>query len=261
VESLRAVLMVKMGNEDQVEATSEESEKLKEFARRFSAKQLLDAIHAFDHASQHTNIGWQPGLQLELAVSQVINQKGMQKKDQSEIPAEKNHLPQKEPKVEEAVSRAPVRVPVSASHTPSLEKRENRPEERKENKIVETIIGESKSTADLKSTWPDIRSVAKDISPETAALLNSCKSFEMKNGCLVLGFSSSLLRDKMEAGQNLENARLALKRIIGEDIPIECRIAGKAETIIPEGMDIDHGGMIGAALRLGGKIIKEEKKS
>ena len=72
VDSLRAVLMVKMGNTEQVEATSEELDKLKEFAKRFTSQKLFSAIRAFDHAAQHTSIGWQPGLQLELAAARTI---------------------------------------------------------------------------------------------------------------------------------------------------------------------------------------------
>jgi hypothetical protein len=114
------------------------------------------------------------------------------------------------------------------------------------------------STDSIKNQWKDIRIAAKEISPETAALLNSCRSTEIKNGRVVLGFSSSVLRDKMETGQNLDNARKAIKQVTGADLPIDCRVAGKEERAVPEGMNVDHEGMVGAALRLGGKITKEE---
>ena len=101
----------------------------------------------------------------------------------------------------------------------------------------------------------------KEISAETAALLNSCRSTDIKNGRLVLGFSGPVLRDKMETGQNLDNARKAIKKVTGVDIQIDCRVAGKEESAVPDGVEVDHDGMVGAALRLGGKITKEEKQS
>ena len=73
VDSLRAVLLVKLTSADQIEATKEELDKLNELAKRFSPQKLLAAIRAFDHAAQHASIGWQPGLQLELAALRSID--------------------------------------------------------------------------------------------------------------------------------------------------------------------------------------------
>ena len=73
VDSLRAVLLVKLSSADQIEATKEELDKLNELAKRFSPQKLLAAIRAFDHAAQHASIGWQPGLQLELAALRSID--------------------------------------------------------------------------------------------------------------------------------------------------------------------------------------------
>ena len=74
----------------------------------------------------------------------------------------------------------------------------------------------------------------------------------------MLGFSGQVLRDKMETGQNLENARRAIKKVTGAEVQIDCRVAGRDESTVPDDVDIDHDGMVGAALRLGGKITKEE---
>jgi hypothetical protein len=72
----------------------------------------------------------------------------------------------------------------------------------------------------------------------------------------VLGFSSELLRSKMENGHNQDNARQAIKQVTGIDIQIDCRVTGKEEQTIPDG--IDREGMVGTALSLGGKITKKE---
>ena len=268
VDSLRAVLLVKMGNTEQVEAASEELDKLKEFAKRFTSQKLFSAIRAFDHAAQHTSIGWQPGLQLELAAARTIEPEDAGSERVSEVkkvatapvmPTSHQNPEVKHstdhPVVREGQRQAPVSVKEKPVHTSEAAKEMVEPGGDHE---PANNIG---SIGNLKSQWNEIRAAAKEISAETAALLNSCKSTEMKNGRLVLGFFGQVLRDKMEAGQNLDNARKAIKKVTGADIQIDCRVAGKEESGVPDGVEVDHDGMVGAALRLGGKITKEEEQS
>ena len=110
----------------------------------------------------------------------------------------------------------------------------------------------------INARWKEIRDSAKEISPETAALLNSCRSVTIKRGRLVLGFASQVLSSKMENGQNIKNARTAIRNVTGADLEIDCRTAGKEMDKIPEDMDIETDGMVGEALSLGGKITKKE---
>ncbi len=267
VDSLRAVLMVKMGNTEQVEATTEEMKKLKEFAKRFTSQKLFAAIRAFDHAAQHTSIGWQPGLQLELAAARTIepDEAGAEStngaKPASTAPVQP--ITQQKSALNHLVERSAGK---DIQHqTPINSKEKTIPPsgsaEEKNGSQDEVQPASSGSIGNLKTQWNEIRAAAKEISAETAALLNSCRSTDIKNGRLVLGFSGPVLRDKMETGQNLDNARKAIKKVTGVDIQIDCRVAGKEESAVPDGVEVDHDGMVGAALRLGGKITKEEKQS
>ena len=74
VDLLRALLMARMGNVEQLEVTPEEQQKLRTLAERFTLEKLLAAIQAFDHAAQQSSLGWQPGLQLELALTGLAAQ-------------------------------------------------------------------------------------------------------------------------------------------------------------------------------------------
>ncbi len=268
VDSLRAVLMVNMGNMQQVESTPEELDKLKDFAQRFAPQNLISAIREFDHASHIASIGWQPALLLELAAARFIEHEKTSTEGVKDItqPAvapitkisQQNQTVKRAeeiPIVKEVKNQAPdvgKEKPVNVSHDA---------QEMKEPFGDHGHTNADGSIGSLKSRWNEIRAAAKEFSAETAALLNSCRSMEMKNGRLVLGFSGSVLRDKMEAGQNLDNARKAIKKVTGADIQIDSRVAGKEESSVPEGVEVDHDGMVGAALRLGGKITKEEKQS
>jgi DNA polymerase-3 subunit gamma/tau len=267
VDSLRAVLMVKMGNTEQVEATVEEMDKLKEFSKRFSSQKLFAAIRAFDHAAQHTSIGWQPGLQLELAAARTIEPEEEKSASTNEAkpatiaavrPPSSRNPPAKQSTEKTSIHQNSHQAQVPVKEKPVQDSQETKEKIESNGDFQPTSGG---SIGNLKNQWNEIRAAAKEISAETAALLNSCKSTDMKNGRLVLGFSGPVLRDKMENGQNLDNARQAIKKVTGADIQIDCRIAGKEESAIPDGMEVDHDGMVGAALRLGGKITKEEKQS
>ena len=268
VDSLRAVLMVKMDNTKQVEATSEELNKLEKFAERFSSQKLFTAIRAFDHAAQRTSIGWQPGLQLELAAARTIEPEQEKQGSVNEVknataaPAKPNsqqNSPIKHPAEQPAVRQYQHQAQASVKGKP-VQKPEAAKEKVKTGGDAQSANSDG-SIGNLKSQWNEIRAAAKEFSAETAALLNSCKSVGMKNGRLVLGFSGPVLRDKMETGPNLDNARKAIKKVTGADIQIDCRVAGKEESAVPDGVEVDHDGMVGEALRLGGKITMEEDQS
>jgi hypothetical protein len=75
----------------------------------------------------------------------------------------------------------------------------------------------------------------------------------------VLGFNGELLCSKMENGNNLDNARAAVKAVTGADLLIECRVTGENASSHAADPDVEKGGMVGAALSLGAKITKKEK--
>jgi DNA polymerase-3 subunit gamma/tau len=262
VDTLRAVLMVKMGNAEQVEATIDEAKKFKELADRFELPRLLKAIRVFDQAAQHTNVGWQPGLQLELALARAIEP---DKEEQLTDGGHKASRPQTA-----FVNPEKKNFPGS---TPRPDKKEiARKESQPENQVRHVDPFEKKPEVDSKTQpenaggadaihekWREIRYKAKDISPQTGALLNSCRSVELAKGKLVLGFSTEVLCSKMENGSNIENTRAAVKAVTGMDIPVECRVAAEGSARQHEDPDVEKGGMVGAALSLGAKITKKEK--
>jgi len=259
VDYLRAVLMTKMGNIEQLEAALEERDQLKVLAKRFEMGKLLDALYAFDRAAQHTSIGWQPGLQLELAVTRLTQNDSKKMKQEKSRPvnvkqtmASGKRISQQKPnpkKVRKEVSRKKE----ESREIKDIEKQKNvpNPQEIKQNK--------QSDGNDVQAQWKEIRAAAKLISPETGALLNSCKSIYIRRGRLVLGFSSGILQSKMENGHNISCAKQAVKQISGVDMEIDCEIAGKERVQMPADLGVDQDGMLGAALSLGGKMTKEKK--
>jgi hypothetical protein len=94
--------------------------------------------------------------------------------------------------------------------------------------------------------------------PQTQALLNSCRPLGLEGGHLVLGFSSDLLREKMEKGHNLTLVRQALEEVFGQPVGIRCVLlkawTPDAEEEPPPAME--EGGMVATAVRdLGAQVV------
>ncbi len=282
VDVLRAVVMVRMGNSDQLEITDAELEKIKILAERFSLDKLLKALQSFDRAAQQPSLSWQPGLQLELAATRLASgewdaesspgmdvDKKAKKNNTVSRHGQKSTIPAK-PIPE---TKMPISIPVQP--------KADSPDEKKATSDLEAASIESKAATEgidsdtdvdsskaqagkpggnelerINESWKEIRAAAKELSAETGALLNSCRTVNTRKGRLVLGFASELLRSKMENGHNQENARQAISKIAGVDIQIDCRVAGKQEAQVPD--EIDRDGLVGTALSLGGKLTKTE---
>ena len=281
VDLLRSLLMARMGNADQLEATPDEQQKMRALAVRFTLEKLLAAIQAFDHAAQQTSLGWQPSLQLELALTGLTTPLAQAASEpvqetHSAAPAQpKRTSPQPKAAIEPKKNTPPAEVKPQAqpqtqneeTSEPDAVDEQPVPQAETEEQPVSEPAAQTQparpaAEGDLeriKASWKDIRQAARKISPETAALLNSCRSVSAHKGRLVLSFATDFVRSKMENGKNAENAREAVRQVTGVDIDIDCRVAGQEESDFPEGIDRD--GMIGTALSLGGKITKKEKEN
>src|SRR5512140_2425122 len=69
VEYMRDLMLVQMGNSDQVEATKDLRARMTEDARAFSTTDVLRMMKSFNEAAAGTRGGWQPSLSLELALA------------------------------------------------------------------------------------------------------------------------------------------------------------------------------------------------
>src|SRR5512142_1795526 len=72
VEYLRDLMLIQMGNTDQVETTRELKARMTEDAHAFATADVLRLMKAFNEAAADTRGGWQPSLSLELAVAEAF---------------------------------------------------------------------------------------------------------------------------------------------------------------------------------------------
>src|SRR5512142_1019752 len=73
VEYLRGLMLIQMGNANQVEATADVKKQMQSHARSFSTNDVLRMMKAFNSAATDTRGGCQPSLSLKLALAEVLD--------------------------------------------------------------------------------------------------------------------------------------------------------------------------------------------
>jgi len=251
VEYLRGLMLIQMGNDDQVEVTKDVKSVMAEHARTFSTQDVLRMMRAFNAAAVDTRGGWQPSLSLELAVAEVL-----------ETSAETPTVNQKE-KPTKAQKIAPpaqktetvTRPEKSRATKPSVQKTEP---EKKTAKSAEVPQPESKpespviGLAQVTKAWRDIRSIIKPDHPGIEALLNSCKPLEVRGSDLYLGFQSETVRALMDIKEKKDIAQAAIKDVLGVELSIKCVVTNAKGQLPP---DVNPDGMVATAIQNGGEIV------
>lgn len=281
VTYLRNLLLVKMGNEIQVEVGKTVKDKLKIHNSQLTLPDLLKAIEAFNLATEQEHANWHPGLGLELAFTHYLAgpqaevgessiQVGLSNASQ---PISAEPQPKPKPKTRKKSSEDTTASPPADEMVESEQNLE--PEEKSEKEEdksgpvlplaeseLSTQPGKQISITDIQTAWPTIKAKVKKHNPRTEGLLNTAKLSGLKENILVLGFSSDTLKVMMEKESNLTLTSDILEEVFGQSMFIECVVTTHEGSRIPDHIKIDQDGMVGTATRdLGGKIssAKEEE--
>jgi DNA polymerase-3 subunit gamma/tau len=266
VEYLRSLLLVRLGNADQVDATTEMRAIMAQHAQSFELDHLLETIRLFNNAASDTKGSWQPGLLLELALAEAIEIPYRQVQPaaaapQTPAPPVRYNFPSEQqppdwpdadltppPPVisEPAAKRAPAAATPAPGTAPAEETR------------VQPPASGKVSVQDIQQNWRRIRAMVKRQSAATEALLNSSKLLGIKDGLLVLGFQAELLRGKMSTEENIEIISSAIGEVLGVRPGITCVVMNAKAGTAPSDLNIESDGMVGTALNLGGQIVHKE---
>ena len=272
VEYLRGMLLVRLGNPEQVEATPEIRQQMVRHAQNFELAQLMEAIRLFNTAATDTRSGWQPGLLLELALAESVEVKTASPAASSQAaarPAPVISLPEAPvtaAPVVEKVSQPPAQkqaepAEAQAQVNPAPSVPAGKPADAPASPAASAaaLPAQKSSFSEILQHWPRIRAEVKKARIQTEGLMNSCKPLTIKDGVLVLGFSNDLLKKKMETGDNLLVIRRGIYTVMGLEIPILCVVmSSKGSTDLPSDFDVEGDGIVGTALNLGGKIVQKD---
>jgi DNA polymerase-3 subunit gamma/tau len=231
VDYLRALLLVQMGNASQVDLAADMRAQAEKHAKVFSPSEVLRMVKTFNIAATDLRGGWQPSLPLELALAEVIEAPKMLYQEAASTGADR--VPSKE-KVEKPVVKPPVQK--EAGRTDPATAPQTAP---------------SAMLVQVSKAWKQIKDSLRS-QPSLVALLNSSRLLEIKDGVLVLGFASEVLRSKMEVPEQLELTRKAIAEAVGADLRLRCVISNAKQSASP---DVKADGMVAAALKKGGEIV------
>jgi len=274
VDYLRGLLLVHMGNIDQIEATPEQRMQMAQHALGFTMPQLMETLRLFNSAANEVRIGWQPGLPLELALAQAleIDERPIAAPTVQPVPSQgqpsvETEAPQKRQEKPKPVAESRPfnkEKATPAVHPPepeaSGEESEAEPvqQAKKETNAETPAENAAVSLNTILQNWDQIRKLVKGRHPPTEGLLNSCRSINMRAGVLQLGFATEILKSKMEAENSLKITMNAIKQVIGQEVPVVCLIVDAKGGPIQRDDDIDADGMVNEALNLGAKIVQKE---
>jgi DNA polymerase-3 subunit gamma/tau len=251
VDYLRGLLLIQMNNADLLDRPADQSQSMSQNASRIDRAKILSGIKAFSKVASERRTTWQSSLPLELALIETAAQGGIPKPASGSNPSSSTSRASKPKQASSQIPDPPIE---------SSPKREAAP------------IKSASPPADLAGTitfenilgnWREVLQAARVQDPRVQALLNSCRPLGIESGALVIGFSSDLLREKMEKEHNLRVAIAALEQVFGDSLILRCVLteswqSGDYETDAPPPM-ADQG-MVATALReLGAQVVDVER--
>jgi DNA polymerase-3 subunit gamma/tau len=260
VDYLRAILFVQMGNESQVELPSETRQQVRRHAGAFKPADILRLVRLFNAAATDLRGSWQPSLSLELALAEALETPAAApagpsapEKKSAAAPILEAPLPGKGPSAGAAGKSAAKPAAPAAGKDRGVPKEARKTTARPAAAKEPALPGSPAVNLDqIARAWKQVCAAIKPHNPSLNGLLNSCKLLEVKDGTLVLGFASELLRSKADTPEQMEITRKALLEVAGLDLPLRC-VLSSARQSTPS--DVKQDGMVAAALKAGGEIV------
>jgi DNA polymerase-3 subunit gamma/tau len=247
VEYLRGLMLIQMGNVNQVEATADVKKQMQSHARSFSTGDVLRMMKAFNNAATDLRGGWQPSLSLELALAEVLDAPGEPAPRPSAPPpaatvraqpqpsaVSQTESPQKPASIEEIPEE-------DAGHESAYDVEASPPSEK-------SAIG----AGDIIKAWKHLSASLPKPQANLAALLNSVKMIDMQGKTLILGLASDVLVSKIDKPDQIEAIRKLVRDEFGVDVNVRCVVTTAKGKIPP---NIPQDGMVAAAIQHGGQIV------
>ncbi len=225
VDTLRGLLLLRMGANLGPEYAEEDKERLKKQSKAFSLPEILREIRLFHNAASEAKTAWLPSLPLELAFIEALQvpEQAVETRTPSTLAPAKPSVPA-QPKS----SPPPTAQNVPPSSAPASVELDNQ-------------------------AWQRVKDEVRARDSNLHALLNSIRLREVRGSTIYLGFGSDILKEKMQKTENMQILQAAMEQVLGSRLDISCFVASGKSGELPPGLD--SSGMVAAAVRLGGEIV------
>jgi DNA polymerase-3 subunit gamma/tau len=249
VEYLRGLMLIQMGNTNQVEATADVKKQMQAHARSFSTSDVLRMMKVFNNAATDARGGWQPSLGLELALAEALDAPRESTPSPSAPPPPAAPT-RTQPEPPPAPKRESPRKPAQSDSAPkeeasSASRKEEAPAHRSAEKPAI-------SAADVIKAWKRLTASLPKSQANLSALLNSVKMIDVQGKTLILGLASDVLVSKINQPDQIELIQRLIEDEFGVDMNVKCVVTTAKGKIPP---DIPQDGMVAAAIQHGGQIV------
>jgi DNA polymerase-3 subunit gamma/tau len=232
VEYLRGLMLIQMGNVNQVEATADVKKQMQSHAKSFTTSDVLRMMKVFNNAATDLRGGWQPSLSLELALAEVLD-----------APNE---------------AAAPIASPVRAKAQPVADARQSTPASQTESKPAaeseasRRMEQDALSAGDVIKAWKQMSSTLPKAQANLSALMNSVRMIDVHGRTLILGLASDVLVSKIDKPDQLEVIQRLVRDQFGVEMMIRCVVTNAKGKIPP---NVPQDGMVATAIQHGGEIV------
>ncbi|HET7145547.1 MAG TPA: DNA polymerase III subunit gamma/tau [Anaerolineales bacterium] len=228
VEYLRGLMLIQMGNIDQVEATREVKVQMDAHAKSFSTTDVLRMMKIFNNAATDLRGGWQPSLSIELALAEV-----MDTPTDSDQPAAPRQTPPK-----------PAVLYQQAESQPKVKSEVSLKDETPEKPVI--------NSGEIIKSWKHLAASLPKSQANFSALLNSVKMIDVQGKTLVLGLASDVLVSKIDKPDQIEAIQKLIKDNFNVELSIRCVVTNAKGKVPP---NVPQDGMVAAAIQHGGEIV------
>lgn len=246
VEYTRGLMLIQMGNAEQVEATREVKAQMEAHANAFNTSDVLRMMKIFNNAATDLRGGWQPSLSLELALAEVMDAPAESPQPAAPPPTKPKPAP-----VAQVSSKPNAALPKEhrddVSGGSSNPKDVSRPE-------AEGQVNEKPAinSNDIVKAWKSLIATLPKTQANLAALLNSVRMIDVQGKSLILGMASDVLVEKLNKPDQIETIQRLIKDHFHVDLSVRCLVTN-AKGKLPAHVSQD--GMVAAAIQHGGEIV------
>src|SRR6266536_995975 len=239
VEYLRGLMLIQMGNANQVEATADVKKQMQSHAKSFSTSDVLRMMKAFNNAATDLRGSWQPSLSLELALAETLD-----------APKESGPLP--------AVASPLVTPRQTKPQSSTTSQTESKPQTSVQSEATrqegEAHIPERNaiSAGDVIKAWKHMSAGLPKAQANLSALMNSVRMIDVQDNTLILGLASDVLVSKIDKPDQIEAIQKLIKDEFGVEMNIRCVVTTAKGKIPP---NVPQDGMVATAIQHGGEIV------
>ena len=234
VEYLRGLMLIQMGNANQVEATADVKKQMQSHARSFTTSEVLRMMKAFNNAATDLRGGWQPSLSLELALAEILD-----------APNKSASLPATTRQTKTVDTPQDKPGPVSQTESKPLPSTQS---ESEAHSPEQSTINAS----DIIKAWKHMSAALPKAQANLSALMNSVRMIDVQGQTLILGLASDVLVSKIDKPDQIEAIQKLIKDQFGVEMNVRCMVTNAKGKIPP---NVPQDGMVATAIQHGGEIV------